>query len=94
MPRLFGTDGVRGLANRDLTAGLIAFAAQRFIPPRRPALLLYALLVMAFSLYWEAGYLIQAMTKDSGDAVFAYRELVGAPPQKASIAAPPSATTG
>src|SRR5680860_23646 len=28
MPRLFGTDGVRGLANRDLTAGLALGIAQ------------------------------------------------------------------
>ncbi|HEY6456114.1 MAG TPA: hypothetical protein VIY90_12635 [Steroidobacteraceae bacterium] len=61
----------------NLTAGLIAFAAQATISVRRPALRLYALLVMAFSLFWEAGYLIQAMIKDRGDSVFAYRELIG-----------------
>jgi hypothetical protein len=61
----------------NLTAGLIAFAAQATISARRPALRLYALLVMAFSLFWEAGYLIQAMIKDGGDTVFAYRELIG-----------------
>jgi hypothetical protein len=61
----------------NLTAGLIAFAAQAAISVRRPALRLYALLVMAFSLFWEAGYLIQAMIKDRGDSVFAYRELIG-----------------
>lgn len=61
----------------NLTAGLAAFAAQGFISVRRPALRLYALLLMAFSLFWEAGYLIQAMIKDRGDSVFAYRELIG-----------------
>jgi hypothetical protein len=61
----------------NLSAGLIAFAAARFIPASKPALRLYALLVMAFSLFWEAGYLIQAMIKDRGDSVFAYRELIG-----------------
>jgi hypothetical protein len=61
----------------NLTAGLIAFAVQGTIPGRRPALRFYALLVMAFSLFWEAGYLIQAMIKDRGDSVFAYRELIG-----------------
>jgi hypothetical protein len=61
----------------NLIAGLIAFAAQPIIPRRWPALRFYALLVMAFSLFWEAGYLIQAMINDSGDSVFAYRELIG-----------------
>jgi hypothetical protein len=61
----------------NLAAGLIAVAAQGLISVRRPSLRLYALLVMAFSLFWEAGYLIQAMIKDSGDSVFAYRELIG-----------------
>lgn len=61
----------------NLAAGLIAFAAPAFMAPKRSALRLYALLVMAFSLYWEAGYLIQAMIKDQGDSVFAYRDLVG-----------------
>ncbi len=63
----------------NLTAGLAAFLAQSIIPLRRPALRLYALLVMSFSLFWEAGYLIQAMIKDSRDSVFAYREWVGPP---------------
>jgi hypothetical protein len=61
----------------NLAAGLIAFGALGIISARRPALRLYALLVMAFSLFWEAGYLIHAMIKDSGDSVFAYRELIG-----------------
>ena len=61
----------------NLTAGLIAFAVQGTIPAHRPALRFYALLVMSFSLFWEAGYMIQAMIKDGGDSVFAYRELIG-----------------
>jgi hypothetical protein len=67
----------------NLTAGLIAFLAQSVIPARRPGVRLYALLVMSFSLFWEAGYLIQAMIKDSGDSVFAYRELIG--PENATV---------
>jgi hypothetical protein len=67
----------------NLTAGLIAFLAQSLIPVRRPGLRLYALLVMSFSLFWEAGYLIQAMIRDSGDSVFAYRELIG--PENATV---------
>lgn len=61
----------------NLLAGLIAFAAQGFIPPARPALRFYALCVMAFSLFWEAGYLFFAMLKDFGDTVFAWRGFVG-----------------
>jgi len=61
----------------NLAAGLIAFLAQSVIPARWPGWRLYALLVMSFSLFWEAGYLIQAMIKGSGDSVFAWRELVG-----------------
>jgi hypothetical protein len=61
----------------NLAVGLIAFIAQSMIPGRRPSLRLYALLVMSFSLFWEAGYLIQAVIRDSGDSVFAWRELVG-----------------
>ena len=71
------------LAN--LTAGLIAFLVQSRIPACRPGLRLYALLVMSFSLFWEAGYLIQAMIKDSGDSVFAWRELIG--PEHATVRA-------
>jgi hypothetical protein len=67
----------------NLTTGLIAFLAQNVIPARRPGLRLYALLVMSFSLFWEAGYLIQAMITDSGDSVFAYRELIG--PENATV---------
>jgi hypothetical protein len=67
----------------NLLVGLLAFLAQSALPARRPSLRLYALLVMSFSLFWEAGYLIQAMIKDSGDSVFAWRELVG--PETASV---------
>jgi hypothetical protein len=55
----------------NITAGIIAYLAQGIIPAQRPALRLYALFVMSFSLYWEAGYLIQAMIKSSGDSIFA-----------------------
>jgi hypothetical protein len=67
----------------NLTVGLIAFFAQIVISGRQPGVRLYALLVMSFSLFWEAGYLIQAMIKDNGDSVFAYRELIG--PENATV---------
>ena len=58
----------------NLIVGLLAFTALGAISPRRTILRLYALLVMAFSLFWEAGYLIEAMLIDSGDSVYAWRE--------------------
>jgi hypothetical protein len=61
----------------NLAAGLIAFAVQGLIPPWRPALRFYALCVMAFSLFWEAGYVIFAMLHDRGDYVLAWNGFVG-----------------
>jgi hypothetical protein len=61
----------------NLTVGLIAFVAQLRMPARLPGWRLFALLVMSFSLFWEAGYLIEAMIIGSGDSVFAWRDLVG-----------------
>ena len=60
-------------------AGLVAWLAQKSIPPARPRLKLFALLVMAFSLFWEAGYLVAAMVRDKGDYVFAAQDFIGGP---------------
>jgi hypothetical protein len=67
----------------NLIVGLIAFLAQFMIPMRFPGWRLFALLLMSFSLFWEAGYLIEAMIIDSGDSVFAWRDLVG--PETAGV---------
>ncbi len=71
----------------NLVVGATACLAQPAIPVTRPAVRLYVLLVMAFSLFWEAGYVIEAMMTGSGDAVFAWRELVGADTLGARVAA-------
>ena len=60
-------------------AGLFAWLAQRIIPSTRPRLKLYALLVMAFSLFWEAGYLVAAMAGGFGDYLFAAQDFIGGP---------------
>ena len=62
----------------NLLTGFIAFALQGRISGNRPALRFYALCVMAFSLFWEAGYVIFAMLRDRGDYVYAWIGFVGA----------------
>lgn len=61
----------------NLFVGLLAFVAQGAISPKRPALRFYGLCVMGFSLYWEAGYLVAAMARNYGDAVFAWEGFFG-----------------
>lgn len=61
----------------NLLVGLIAFSVQGLVPKTRPALRFYALCVMAFSLFWEAGYLTFAMARDRGDYVSAWTDFVG-----------------
>jgi hypothetical protein len=61
----------------NLLAGLVAFAAQSLITPTRPALRLYALLVSAFSLFWESGYVIFSFVNNRGDYVDVWKGIVG-----------------
>jgi hypothetical protein len=63
----------------NLLVGFGAFAVQPQIPARYAALRLYLLLVMAFCLYWEAGYLFLASVRGYGDYVFAWQGVFGAP---------------
>ena len=67
----------------NLLVGLAAFAAQSAIPSSNPALRLYALLVSAFSLFWEAGYVIFSMLHNRGDYVDVWHGFVG--PTTASV---------
>ena len=77
-----GMDGV-ALAGPvgNLTAALLAWIVRRFVPPAHARLRLLLIFVTAFSLFWEAGYVIHAMIHDEGDWVFAARELFGKPEQ-------------
>lgn len=59
----------------NLLVGLIAFVVQGRV--MQPALRFYALCVMAFSLFWEAGYLTFAMLRNHGDYVSAWTDFVG-----------------
>jgi hypothetical protein len=60
-------------------AGILAWLAQFAIPRHAVRARLLALLIMAFSLFWEAGYLISAMATAHGDYVFAARDFLGNP---------------
>lgn len=61
----------------NLIVGLVAFLLQSLIPRTRPALRFYAFCVSAFSLYWEAGYIIFAAVKNHGDYMSAWSQGVG-----------------
>ncbi len=61
----------------NLSVGLIAFLLQGRVAKTRPALRFYALCVMAFSLFWEAGYVAFAMVHNRGDYVSAWTGFVG-----------------
>ncbi|HEY3812792.1 MAG TPA: hypothetical protein VGL66_06165 [Caulobacteraceae bacterium] len=65
----------------NLTAALIAWLIRRMVPAAHARLRLLLVFVTAFSLFWEAGYVIHAMIHDEGDWVFAARELFGRPEQ-------------
>jgi hypothetical protein len=75
-----GMDGI-ALAGPigNLTAALLAWLIRQTVPTSRVRLRLLLIFVTAFSLFWEAGYVIHAMIHDDGDWVFAARELFGRP---------------
>ncbi len=60
-------------------AGCVAWLAGMALPPGAVRARLYALLVMAFSFFWEAGYLIFAMATGHGDYVYAAQDFLGGP---------------
>ena len=54
----------------NLLMGALALIASRFVPPRRPKLKLFLISVTAFSFFWEAGYVMDAMRTRHGDLYF------------------------
>ena len=70
-------DAAGPLAN--LLLGLAALALRSRIAGRRVVLRLFLILVTAFSLFWDGGYLVQAMLLLDGDFYFAARDLMGEP---------------
>jgi hypothetical protein len=61
----------------NLLVGFMAFALQGLVSRKRPELCFYALCVMAFSLFWEAGYVIFSMLRSRGDYFHAWIDFVG-----------------
>ena len=61
----------------DLIAAALAFVWRATLPPSRPRLKLLLLLVAAFSLFWEAGYVIYAMVLQKGDWALAATSAFG-----------------
>jgi hypothetical protein len=62
----------------NLIGALAAWLLLQFVP-RMPRLRLLLLLVTAFAVFWEAGYLLKAMITQDGDTYFAARAAFGAP---------------
>jgi hypothetical protein len=60
-------------------AGIVAWIVQMTLPQRASAARLLALLVMAFSLFWESGYLLFSMVAGRGDYFLAAQALLGNP---------------
>jgi len=65
------------LAN--VLGGSLAVVMAKWIPRRLLATRLLLILVAAFSLFWESGYLIKAMLDRHGDLYFAAEDLLGEP---------------
>lgn len=63
----------------NLLLGGLALLLRTQVSVRRAALRLFLILVTAFSLFWEGGYLVQAMATRDGDSYFAARDLLGEP---------------
>jgi hypothetical protein len=60
-------------------AGTLAFLAQMVLPRRASRARLLALLVMAFSFFWEAGYMIASMIAGRGDYYSVGQDVLGSP---------------
>jgi hypothetical protein len=54
----------------NLLMGTLALIASRFVPPRLTRLKLFLISVTAFSYFWEAGYVMDAMRTRHGDLYF------------------------
>jgi len=64
----------------NLLLGGLALGLSTRVPLARAGLRLFLILVAAFSLFWEGGYLVQTMLLRNGDAYFAARDLLGEEP--------------
>jgi hypothetical protein len=64
----------------NLIVAALAFLIQTVLPRKDAPARLLAMLVTAFSLFWEAGYVIYAMILNKGDWMIAARDLIGGIP--------------
>jgi hypothetical protein len=63
----------------NLIGAAIAWLLLQVTPARMPRLRLLLILITAFAVFWEAGYLLKAMIDADGDSYFAFRGLFGQP---------------
>lgn len=63
----------------NFVVGILAWLVQMALPRRASSARLLALLVMAFSLFWEAGYLLASMIVGRGDYAVVGQQLLGDP---------------
>ena len=63
----------------NLLLGLAALALRRLVPVERAGWHLFLILLTAFSLFWDGGYLVQAMLRRDGDLYFVGRDLLSGP---------------
>ena len=61
----------------NLLMGTLALIVSRFVPARRPKTKLFLIAVTAFSYFWEAGYVIDAMRSRHGDLYFFAQFMLG-----------------
>lgn len=61
----------------NLLMGTVALIASRFVPARLTKLKLFLISVTAFSYFWEAGYVIDAMRTRHGDLYFFAQFILG-----------------
>jgi hypothetical protein len=64
----------------NFVAGLLGWIGLKALPERAARGRLFALLTLAFSLFWAAGYAIYSAVLNDGDYAFAARDLLGSPP--------------
>jgi hypothetical protein len=61
----------------NLLMGTLALIASRFVPPRLTGIKLFLIAVTAFSYFWEAGYVMDAMRTRHGDLYFFAQFMLG-----------------
>jgi hypothetical protein len=63
----------------NLIGAAVAWLLLQVTPARMPRVRLLLILITAFAVFWESGYLLKAMIDADGDSYFAFRGLFGQP---------------